>query len=104
MVFVTNFPVGKECGFPLVEPRILTGHMIDRRRVLISGYHLISSNEIYKEILHEIGHCWGLDHYQKRHSSMWCVMNANIPLDLRDDWYCEKCESKLRQIGVLAHE
>jgi len=66
------------------------------RTAVVSYYRLMGKNlllRLEKEIMHELGHLFGLDHCMNR-----CVMrfsNSVYEVDLKPLGFCEKCHSSL---------
>lgn len=60
--------------------------------------HSLLFIRIYKEVIHEMGHLFGLRHCYKS----WCVMysaNTIDDLDIKSDAFCEECEQILLAIA-----
>ncbi len=58
---------------------------------------------LFKEVLHEIGHAFGLDHCP----TPGCVMNFSnsvLEVDAKQAMYCRRCAAKLGEKGLLVSE
>lgn len=57
-------------------------------------------SRMVKEAVHELGHVFGLEHCKNK----FCVMrfsNCIEDTDVKKDWYCEKCEKKIKNKMML---
>jgi len=64
------------------------------RGCILSTYRLRREDRIKKDVLHEMGHVFGL-----KHCNNYCVMqfsNSVLELDLKPDFYCERCYKKIK--------
>ncbi len=64
------------------------------KKAIVSAYRLGSSEMIEKEVIHEVGHVFGLFHCKNE-----CVMqfsNSLMEAKKKPSWLCEECQKKLR--------
>lgn len=55
---------------------------------------------LFKEVLHELGHTFGLEHCTNRK----CVMsfsNSILDVDFKEAAFCNKCVSRLSRVGIV---
>ncbi len=83
--------------FGLALPPLLVATVYTPRLRL--GGEKLFAKRLVKEVMHELGHVYGLEHCRVRK----CVMsfsNSLLEVDLKEPAFCPKCAEKLRKLGI----
>ncbi|MEO0182164.1 MAG: archaemetzincin family Zn-dependent metalloprotease [candidate division WOR-3 bacterium] len=103
--------LNKECSYHLfiVEVDIYTprfnfilGLANTQKHIALVSIHRLSrggllKNRLIKEVIHELGHLWGLDHCTRSHCVMY-FSNTVADTDHKGSDFCEACRRKLERI------
>ncbi len=68
-------------------------------RLKLSANQRLFSERLMKEVMHELGHVYGLEHCPNR----LCVMsfsNSLMEVDIKKPAFCEHCAAKLAKLGL----
>ena len=93
---IFDYPYNFLFGLAYYEEKICLVSVYRLKFNLNSNMENLFYERVIKEVLHEIGHCFGLDH-----CSNWnCVMhfsNSVKDVDSKGIFYCESCREKIRE-------